>query len=212
MTAKEMFLGEGWARLLNTALYGSSAGMAAGSLLAYNKIKKDRPELERLALSNPVDSKEFVAEHAPDIKVTSSEKDININKYGPLNQFLIKRNLKNSLPSYISGQKEIIAPKSVNKYLLAHEIGHDIYEKNNKRVSLFELLTGLSHLTGKRLKVEEGAWAASPIDIKDEGIKIRDNALSGYKTENKYFRAGTIAGTILGAGLSVPHLLKHLKK
>lgn len=212
MTAQELFLGKGWSSPLIAAINGALMG---GGLSVIPAMIKNRPAQERLkelSGKNTVDSDEFVAQYAPEVKVMHGPEDIDRKKYGPVNQALLEFYLKRPLPQYMQGQSMISAPKRTNPYAMAHEIGHHEYEKTNKPVSLFSRLSGLSRLLGKETKMEEGAWAASPIEIKDEGLDIKEKGLSTYKTADKYFRIGAGVGAAIGTGISIPYLLKYLKK
>ena len=199
----------------NYATIGAGVGGLTSSILT----RMNNKEMTEIMTSKNdlIPTKEYVAQYDPTASVLSSHADVDKSKeYNALENFILKRMIpKDDLPwkNYYNNPERnlVIAPEMSNKYLLGHELGHAKDLKDNPPIPYPGAETVRS-LTGELTNIEERAWNKSPIEMDEEGERVKRVAITPYNNLQKYIRIGFGLGALAGAGKSFgPKILELIR-
>ena len=177
--------------------------LTGASILGYiaRKMVQDKEkEKEMMNEKNLVDTEKYVAKYAPEVTPITSRKDVDkIKDIGFINRLIVNRMIpkeNNPWKAYNHFETDqggfIAAPPMANKYILGHEIGHNIDSKTNPITPLDEL----KMLVGVSSGMEERAWDKSPAGRNED----TDYLQSSYDMTNKYLKLGAALGLSIGLG------------
>lgn len=190
-------------KMLEGILLGSFGGQFVSALKNRKMLKDLGEEIEK----KTVPASKFMKQYGPEgtIAVTTKE-DVDKLKANIISKFLLKRQLpKESLGSFaVPDYGAVFTPKKVHKEIIGHEVGHLIdFEKNKPGFFTYHPLTDM-------LKREQAAWEESP--VKKEKSDVMEKALKSYEEGIKGYKIGAGVGAGAGLAISLPTLIKYLKK